>query len=257
MSDNNKFTPPVMQAKSTHVFNPFAPSAPPQEALPNGPIKAWSPSTLILFETCNYALFLKAVRKLAQEQSTAGDRGTKLHELAEQYVRGDTDVIGKDLVKITGALNHCRAAYAEGKVQVEEEWGFTKLWEPCDWHDKNVWGRVKLDIFLLECPTSAEIIDWKSGKKFGNETKHNLQGMIYAIAAFTRYPMLEFVKTTFEYIGTGDSMKNTYTRDIVMNVLKPRITNRALLITSTTDFLPRPSQKNCKYCFKECEYRAD
>lgn len=257
MSTTKVFTPPEIIAKSTHVFNPFAPTTPPPEALPEGPIKAWSPSTLQLFETCNYAMFLKAVRKLKQEASAAGDRGTQLHELAEQYIRGDTDVIPKSLSKIEGALNKCRAAYAEGKVQVEEEWGFTKLWEPCDWHDKSIWGRVKLDVFLRETPTSAEIKDWKSGKKFGNETKHNLQGMIYAIAAFTRYPMLEFVKTTFEYIDTGDSMPNTYTRQITLDVLKPRIENRALAMTSATDFLPRPSQKNCKFCYKECEYRVE
>lgn len=225
--------------------------------LKDGPAKTWSPSTLMQFETCNYATFLKVVRGLKQPQSEAGDRGSKLHALCEQYIRGDLGTVGKDLGKVVGYLNEAREFYQNGKAIIEDEWGFDKNWMPTEWMAKDVWGRVKLDLLLRESPTSAIIRDWKSGKKFGNEVKHNFQGMIYAVVAFMRIPELEYIKTTFNYIDTGDVMENNYTRHQAVGILLPRIKARAMAMTTCTEFLPRPSKKNCKYCFTECEYRDE
>ena len=42
----------------------------------------------------------------------------------------------------------------------------------------------KLDAYVKEDDTSARVIDYKTGKRFGNEIGHSQQCLLYAIAAF-------------------------------------------------------------------------
>ena len=111
----------------------------------------------------------------------------------------------------------------------------------------DVWGRIKLDAFVHETETSARVIDYKTGKAFGNEIAHSQQALVYAIGSFFRYPDLQIAKTEIWYLDHGTMLEQVYTRDEAM-VFMPKLHDRAIAMTTATKFPPNPSSYNCKWC---------
>ncbi len=240
------------------MFNPANPQVVVNEVIASTAtmIRTWSASTLKKFESCEWAVFLQYVQKIPEKKSDAGDRGSMIHSLAEEYVKGEIAERPKELDKIGAKIDWLKDRFAEGIVAIEEDWGFDLDWAPAPWVGPTTWGRAKLDAFVRLDEVCALVIDHKTGKKFGNEMPHTTQGMIYAIAAFMRYPELEFIQVKFWYIDHGEEMTIEYTRANAM-VLLPRIKARALKLTTCTTFKPKPSATACRFCsYKEeaCEW---
>lgn len=243
------------------MFDPTRPRA--QDLIPaveidpqGGLVKTWSASSLRKFEQCPYAIYLGRVEKIPEVSGPAADRGTRIHDLAEQYIRGEIEELPKELKKFESRFRDVRAAFEEGRVQCEENWGFTIDWEPCEWVGPTTWCRMKLDCIEFESPTSAIARDWKTGRKFGNEIVHRQQEMIYAIGTFMRYPNLEFLRTEFWYLDHAEDTQGTYTRAEAM-ALMPRLKHRAIQMTSAIEFPAKPSVHNCRWCsYREehCEW---
>jgi RecB family exonuclease len=239
------------------LFDPKTPVVPvPAIITTDGAIKTWSASSLKKFENCPYHIFLQYVKKIPEKENPAAGRGNEIHKLAEEYVKGELAELPKELEKFKTAFEALRAQFTEGNVTCEENWGFTIEWAPTNWTAKDVWGRAKLDAFIRSNDgMSATVIDYKTGRKFGNEIAHTTQGIIYTLAAFMRFPLLEFIKVEFWYLDKAEKLECTFTREQAM-VLFLKIHNRATQLTSCTEFRPNPSITNCKWCpYKEhCEW---
>jgi len=96
--------------------------------------------------------------------------------------------------------------------------------------------------------TRTMAITHNTGQKFGNELKHNQQGMTYTIGAFMRYPELQFIETRFVYLDQKDApLSNSYTRERAM-LLTPMINKRANRMTTAVNFPPKPSMHACRWC---------
>lgn len=212
-----------------------------------GLIPAWSYSSLKTFETCPYRVYIAKVKKVQEDYGPAADRGTKIHNQAEDFVQNKIEKMPDTLKKFKSQFEVLKSLYVEGKVEVEGEWGFTIDWESCDWMAKDVWARIKLDAIVHESPTSARVIDYKTGKKFGNEIAHGQQALTYAIGSFFRYPELEHVQTELWYLDQEETSLQAYTRNEAMTFM-PGINERALNMTSSTKFPPNPSTMSCKWC---------
>ena len=225
-----------------------APVIPVQVAPQSGPIRAWSISTLFKFEQCPHQVFLEKVQKVPVEtKNEAADRGVKVHAKAEAFVRGELGELPKDLQKFTSSFMQLREQFEEGLVEVEGDWAYDVDWQPVAWVHPTVWARQKLDAFIRESETSAIIVDYKTGKKFGNEMKHKTQGISYAIGAFFRFPELDFIRVEFWYLDEGSTLVGTYTRAQAMALL-PKLEERATKLTSCVNFPPKPNKHNCKFC---------
>lgn len=214
-------------------------------------IEAWSFSRLKVFESCNLRAklaFLTKVKLPPEDPDSPALRGTKIHTEAEKFVLG-TGKLTANLKKFKTELTELAALYKADpeSIEVEGDWGFDNKWNVCGWWDKNVWARIKLDVFRHEDQTSAILIDYKTGKKFGNEVRHTEQGQVYAIAAFRRYPKLEFVQSQFWYLDHGLMLKSHYTREVIDH-LQYRMDKRAHTMTSATVFPANPNKFNCKWC---------
>lgn len=243
-------------------------TAEPEPVDPQGGlVKAWSVSVLDNFEKCPYMVFLKRVKKAAEpepEPNNPLERGIKIHKLAEEYVKGEiSEEVPTELERYKAGFKRLRAKFADAMVEAEDDWAFTVDWEPVKWMDKNVWARMKLDALEWEDEHSAIMIDYKTGKKFGNEMKHNRAGLTYAVSAFMRYPDLEYITTQFWYLDKNDPpLTNTYQRNNLSIILN-RVNERAIKLTSCLDFKPNPSTSNCKFCPYStkgsgvCEWSAD
>jgi CRISPR/Cas system-associated exonuclease Cas4 (RecB family) len=246
----------------TSKMNPsqvWVPGQPLQAPEPkSGDVSVWAFTTILNFEECPYRVYLQKVKKIKVDQSgnKALVRGNHVHELAENYVNGQITDMPMELKKFEVGFNQLREDYINGKVELEENWGVDINWEPVSWKDPDLWGRIKLDAFVRESKTSAKCIDHKTGRKFGNELKHSLQGMYYTVTAFERYKELQFMETAFWYLDKGETLTKIYTRPEV-DIIKERIHKRALALTTASHFPARPSAKNCKWCDykdKGCDY---
>jgi len=212
-----------------------------------GLIPAWSYSSLKTYETCPYRIYIAKVKKIQEDYGPAADRGSQIHLQAEDFVQNKIEQMPDTLKKFQNQFEVLKSLYVEGKVELEGEWGFTIDWKACDWMAKEVWARIKLDAIVHESPTSARVIDYKTGKKFGNEIAHGQQALTYAIGSFFKYPELEHVQTELWYLDQKETSLQAYTREEAM-MFMPNINNRALNMTSATKFPPNPSSYSCKWC---------
>lgn len=241
--DDTPFDPAAlkqaMQEKKQQVIN--------LRTAPLGPVKAWSMSRLFEFESCKHAVYLGKVEKMPSPSGPAADRGTKIHEHIERYIRGEHTEVIKEMAHFLKLIDHLREGFADARVEVEGDWAFTRDWQVTEWAAPNSWARFKLDALDHESETSAFVYDWKTGKKFGNEMKHNQQGMGYAIAAFRRFPALEYVGVKMAYLDQKDELVSSYTRQQAA-LLEPGLTLRGDKMTTCTDFTPSPSFHACRWC---------
>ncbi len=221
-----------------------------------GRVPAWSISALDVFETCAYRTYIAKVKKIPEPQGDAASRGEKVHKCAEEFVNGIKPDLIPELKKYEADFDELRALFLKGQVEQEGEWGFTTDWAKTGWMSPDVWARVKLDAYVKVDDHSARVIDFKTGKKFGNELKHSQQGLLYAIAAFMRDPELQFVEVEFWYTDQkrSDMTKKPYTREQALMFL-PGFHKRGIKMTTEKDFEPNPSKMNCLWCsFKEGEH---
>ncbi len=217
-------------------------------------IPTWSFSRLSVFETCKLRAKLAYIDKIPEPERPlppgksehANDRGTRIHDGAEKFVRG-TDPFLPEMEKFRPEFEALRRLYERGQVSLEGEWGMNRDWEPCEWSGKNTWQRLKIDALIFLSDYEAVVVDYKTGKKFGNEVKHNEQCQLYQLNTFLRYPKLEVVHTELWYLDQDDLTAQSYTRQQGLR-FRSNWDRRANNMTSATEFPPNPSVFSCRWC---------
>jgi RecB family exonuclease len=202
------------------------------------------------YEECPHRAFLAYVehrRKPVTLDTTAADRGTAIHLLCEQYVRGELENAPVEISKIRDTVERFKALHPSGCIEVEQDWGYGIDWAPCGWRDEHVWLRVKCDLVNREIPGFIEVVDWKTGKIEGNEVKHAQQGQLYALATFMRYPDVNEVETLFVYVDHGKTRPRRYKRSDVPKLL-PEWEQRLTRMTAATVWPAKPNKMKCRFC---------
>lgn len=233
-------------------------------------IEAVSFSRLEVYETCprraQYQYCMKipelprgAPHKRCPKDPVTGeyewhnDRGTRLHESMDKYIRGIKADYAIELKDLDVEMTNTRAAYEQGMVQTEQMWCYMGDWEPTAWNDwDNINMRVKTDIFQVIEGTMAEpivavVVDLKSGKIFGNEGKHAQQLQLYALGAFKKYPTLDKVYVEVWYCDHDKIKTVEYTRRQSLG-FQGDWDDRFETAKSDVIFEARPSDNNCKWC---------
>lgn len=212
-----------------------------------GELKSWSYSALKVFEQCPYRSYIAKVKKIQEESGPAAERGTMIHQQAEDYVNGTLGEFPDTLVKFKSEFEELREGFANAEVELEGEWGFDLNWNPVGWMEKATWARIKLDALVHQDETCVRVIDYKTGKKFGNEIGHSQQALLYAIATFLRFPDVQFAQTELWYLDLGETTVKSFTRDQAMQFM-PTWHKRAVEMTTCDDFSPTPSKDACRWC---------
>lgn len=216
------------------------------------PLKAWSFSSLMDFERCKYYTFLKRVQKIPEPERPlppgklehANDRGSRIHDSAEMFVRGKAK-FSPDLRAFESEFRAMQGMFDQGKVSLEGEWGMNNQWEPAEW--KAAWLRLKLDALVFKSETEAVAVDYKTGRKFGNEVKHSEQVQLYQLVTFLRYPKLETVHTELWYLDQNEITSMTFQRHQGLR-FRQKWDMRAKKMVEATDFPPNANMFTCKYC---------
>ena len=208
-------------------------------------LPSWSFSSLMVFETCPYRTKLERLDKVPDNTPRpAADRGTQIHQEAEDYVTGKGQLthnlrhFNDDLA----ALNTHRAA---SRVVCEEEWGFDRNWEVAPW--RTAWLRLKCDVVCQLTNDHIAVIDFKTGKRFGNELKHAQQLQLYALCTLLRYPQVEKTTNELWYVDQNELADFEMRRSQLSRYLKV-FDKRARKMTECTDFTPNPNAHSCRWC---------
>jgi len=210
---------------------------------------SWSYSKLLDFEQCKLRYKLKHIDRVPEEKSPAADRGTAIHGMAEDFILGNTKSLPTELLKFSDDFSALRNRYSNGLVSVEGEWGFDKDWQPTVY--KTAWLRMKADAVAFNKErTEAIVIDFKTGRKFGNEIKHGNQVQLYALASAILNPTVQKFILELWYLDKDELTTNTYTRKQAMSFVK-QFDKRAKKIDAahkSSVFEPNPNQVSCQWC---------
>ena len=217
-------------------------------------IKTASHSRLMDFESCNFKAKLKYIDKIPEPERPlppgksehANDRGTRIHTAAEMFVKGGIELIS-ELNTFKTEFLKLRELYKQKQVSLEGDWAVDKDWNPVAWQSADVWNRAKLDAFVRLSKTRAVIIDFKSGRRFGNEVKHAEQGQLYQLMAFMRFPELEEITVEFWYVDLDDIMSMAYTKPQGLRYIR-NFNTRIIKMLSAETFPASRNKFACKYC---------
>lgn len=223
-----------------------------------GPVDKWSFSGLKDFERCPQAVKLNKVDRVKQKQGEAAERGSLIHDMCEHYVRGQIPMLVPDkktkFEAFAQQFSELKVMFKEQTagaypfLEMEENWGIRLDWSGCSWEDDELWGRGKLDGFVRESETSCRIIDYKTGRKFGNEMKHADQGLSYALYAYHRFNKeIEHFTVEFWYLDQGETTVRSYSAR-QLEILQPRYHKRAIAMTTEKQFRPKSNADTCRFC---------
>lgn len=180
-----------------------------------------------------------------------------------------------------------REMHKDGLVSLEGEWGMNADWAPCGWSGDWVeyqdvselglstkkvkalpdrpeydtvfqvskkffiyepaWLRLKLDAMVMHDERTATVIDFKTGRKFGNEIKHAEQLQLYQLVTFLRYPQLETVHAELWYLDQDETTSQKFTRSAGLRY-KDKFGKRGNAVISATEFPANPNKFTCKWC---------
>lgn len=208
-------------------------------------INSWSISRSQVFDECQYRAKLQWLDKIPDLQpKTAADRGTAIHLEAENYVLGK-GVLTPNLRHFSTDLTALQNHNAEGRVTCEEEWAYDRDWNVTDW--RSGWLRLKCDAVCHLDKRHAVVIDYKTGKRFGNEVKHAVQLQLYAVCALLRYPDIEQVTCELWYLDQNELASFVLHRKSLKKYLA-FFDEKGRKFTTTTNFKPNPNIVTCRYC---------
>lgn len=215
---------------------------------------SWSFSKLSDFSRCKLAFKIKHIDRVPEPERIlkkgqtefANDRGSRIHDNIETYIRGEHDALCDEADKHFGThIDLLRVLYDEGKVEMEDQWAFDRNWEPAPW--ETGWVRMKLDFLVHVSKYEAIVGDWKSGRHFGVEVAHANQLNLYALSTFLRFPELEEIAVADYYIDHGKTTERIFTRDQALR-FKRSFDNQGTALTDCTDWPANPNKFSCQWC---------
>lgn len=201
-------------------------------------IHQWSFSRWKDYDTCPAKIKYRYIDKLPSSAGPAAERGTLIHKKAEDYVNGLYPELPSELSSFRADFKWLKAR----KAICEEEWAFTREWQPTDWTAPDAWLRMKLDARVVSGSTCV-VIDHKTGKQ---RDEHRMQLGLYAMATFIMAPEVENVNAKLWYLDLGKTTEENYVRE-ELDLIKEVWEERVGPMMADEDFAPKPNFL-CRYC---------
>ena len=200
------------------------------------PKYSWSFSSLGLMKCPRQYEIVRAKKIIQSPPSAAGDEGSRIHKLIEDYF--NEDKWDDELLKWKRLLQTYKAKGGVAEAEYAFKWGYRegttfvkytpdgeKELDPnnpldnkfleqakelvrCEMDDPDVWFRGILDWLKLDFENgTAEVVDWKTGR-----VKPSTQMQLYAWVLFLAHPEINRVKCTFHWINHNDQLPAWFER---------------------------------------------
>lgn len=213
-------------------------------------LKSWSYSTYSNWKRCARRVYFGKIERLPDPLGPAVKRGSTVHDLAEAFVKGETDEFptrgpGKILTPFRPDLEKLRD---DPTIQVETDFSFTKEWKPTKWNDwANCWVRMKLDALYRPKKNHFVLVDYKTGQK---RDEHVTQTELYALGCFMKHSAAKKVTTELWYLDHPEDDDAITTFDYEREEaakLKAEWERKVKPMMADTEFRAYPSSA-CSYC---------
>lgn len=209
-------------------------------------ITAWSFSRWNTFEGCPFKAKCLYIDKLKEPDNIYQARGTAVHKIGEDYVKGaSTTTVPLELKFFADEFKKLRKL----KALTELQWAFRSDWSPTDWFAKDAWCRIKLDA-LASIKSKVIVVDYKTGRQY---PEHEDQLGLYALGGFCALPLTQEIEAQDWYLdekklkaGQERILGADFKRSD-MEALKKDWARRTKIMLTTTKFPPKPGD-GCRFC---------
>jgi CRISPR/Cas system-associated exonuclease Cas4 (RecB family) len=203
--------------------------------------KTWSYSALDTYRQCPLRAKLRYIDKIPDPGNKYSARGNDIHNELETIVRERLPVPEKYAYFADGLTT-----LADQNPTVEKMFMFDSRWQPTDDRGQ-VWLYVKQDLMVVQPGEFLLTVDYKSGRKDGNEAKHVAQKILYSIAGWILHPDLPEYIAEMWYIDQKQITSRSFTPDL-LEAARARLDAEVGRMFDDKLFRPRPSIPTCKWC---------
>lgn len=201
----------------------------------------WSYSLWGQFKKCPKSVKYGKIDKLPQPPVPAMERGTKIHLLAEHFLKGNVKGVPKELAKLKPEYLELKKAKPE---HIEEFWSLGRKWQRVKDGFRDGWFTLKADAALAPRKGVAIGIDHKTGRYYPT---HDEQAELTAVMLQKWYPDADGYEVEFFYTDQGE---------VQSYVFKPKYLSKrhdywreqGEMLMAERKFLATPSQDACKWC---------
>jgi len=202
----------------------------------------WSWSQLQTWRECPFKARLRYIDRAPEPpraKDDPRDRGIALHKAAEDYL-------------LKGApLDHAFAPFAVQMAElknlnpeVEQRNYLDRNWFPCDRDSR--WAVYIPDVRATVGDTTLTI-DFKTGKKYGNEVKHFGQLQFYSVGDWCAKPTVSHHIGEIWYIDQKDIVPHQFS-NTQLEQARARLDEEVTRMMADKIHAPRPNKVSCKYC---------
>lgn len=210
-------------------------------------LTAWSFTRYADYRRCPMFFAYKHLMRIKEPAGPAMQRGRDIHKEAEAYLTA------KRKPKLPASLRNFGEQMAQLRdldPSVEQQWGFTEEWKPTGWFANDTWVRNVLDVCVVYDDATADVIDHKTGKKYGSNEE---QMQLFALSTFAKFPELKIqhVTTRLWYLDIEDPTENEDVAEFKVKevpALKKDWAKAVRPMFNDRKFPPRPNSK-CVWCF--------
>lgn len=200
----------------------------------------WSVSSYNVWRGCAYRYMLEKILKFRGPSHPAMERGTRIHKLLEQLLKGNITGMPPDLKKMSREIRNMKKL----GVVPEVSWTLTKDFQhthPKDW--KNAWLRAKIDAHhYFEEEQELLIVDLKTGRLKVSQAQMDL----YAAMSPFYYPDAKNIVVELWFSDHGEVESQEYTpRQAKM--LWNKWLKRSKSMLDDREFIPTVGPQ-CKRC---------
>ena len=215
-------------------------------------VTAWSYSRFSDYDQCPLMFKLKHIDKIKPPSSEAMSRGSDIHKLGENYLnvppakKADVPV---EYWRFKDQMQQLRGL----SPRVELQLGFNEKWAPAaktagdpnGWFAKDTWLRIVCDVDVRYEDHTADIIDFKTGKKY-ETNEHQVE--LFSCAPFMEDPLVHHVTTRLWYLDVDkeNEVVREYTRKD-FEAIKKDWTRKVKPMFTDKRFAPKPNSK-CRWC---------
>ena len=216
---------------------------------------AWSHSALKVYTSCPHKYYReKVVKDVPFVENDAIKRGNDLHSTMEKAVRDDKPLPKRwDYPHLQELVEWARSLPA---VRCEEQLAFTSELVRCEWFDRKVkvWTRAKVDLQSFFSDEVAFVLDYKTGKNWGDDGQAGLT----ALAMFWANPQLQSVSTCWYYVDQDQQVTDQFHRADMIDLMEaPLKTLDQIARSYKTERWQKTPGISCKFCgVTDCEFRG-